>query len=139
MKPLYIKLTDIPKTNTRKEFLRRFTQGKAYRSYYDEDCTEIQCKSGAYRSITELHRLTLSRFPKTSLEAIVRIIRDLIDENGCIRMVYCNDVCKVVVRLYDKATNQYISDFSREKFYETKGVDGYSLSDYEKIIKNLLN
>ena len=132
----YVKESDVPLTVTRKDFIRKFIRSKAP-SWNDSGCTDLQCQSGRYRSITELHSIVLSRFPKTSFDAILRIVRDLINEDNPVTMVFCNDVKKVVLKYLDKGTNAYISNYSRSNFYETKGVDGYSLSDYEQLINKL--
>jgi len=133
---LYVKLTDVPKTDTRKDFIRKFIRGK-FASYSNEDCTKLQCESGRFRSITELHQIVLSRFPKTSFEAIIRIVRDLINEENPFTMVYCTTVEKVVLKYLGKATSSYISDYSRSNYYTVKGTDGYSLSDYEQLINKI--
>jgi len=133
---LYVKLTDVPKTDTRKDFIRKFIRGK-FASYSNEDCTKLQCESGRFRSITELHQIVLSRFPKTSFEAIIRIVRDLINEENPVTMVYCRTVEKVVLMYLDKATSGYVSDYSRKNLYNNKGTDGYSLSDYEQLINKI--
>ena len=133
---LYVKLTDVPKTDTRKDFIRKFIRGK-FASYSNEDCTKLQCDSGRFRSITELHQIVLSRFPKTSFEAIIRIVRDLINEENPFTMVYCTTVEKVVLKYLGKATSSYISDYSRNNYYTVKGTDGYSLCDYEQLINKI--
>jgi len=133
---LYVKLTDVPKTDTRKDFIRKFIRGK-FASYSNSDCTELQCESGRFRSITELHQIVLSRFPKTSFEAIIRIVRDLINEDNPISMVWCTKVNKVVLMYLDKSTREYMTDYSRKNYLNTKGIDGYSLNDYEQLINKI--
>lgn len=137
MEKIYVKFSDVPKTKTRKAFIRNFINAVSFPSYSDEECTIEQCSKNRYRSITELHQMTLVRFPKTSFEAVIRIIKELIDEDAKIAMIYCTQVNKVVLRYYDKATHKYITSYSRDNHYTTKGVDGYSLKDYEEIINKL--
>lgn len=139
MDPIYVKEEDIPVTETRKDFIRRFLRNTSPPSYSDRRCTIVQCTANRYRSITELHQLTLSRFPKTSFEAIIRIVKTLIDEDACVSMVWCTQVNKVVLKYFDKATKTYITNTSRNNYYDSKGVDGYSLRDYETMFNELTN
>jgi len=136
MTVLYVKPSDIETTSTRKDLIRKFFRGK-YRTYNDEQCTQLQCESGRFRSVTELYQIVLSRFPKTTFNAILRIIRDLIKEDANIAMIYCTQVNKVVLKYFDSATRTYMSNYSRSNYYDKKGEDDYSLSDYEQIINNL--
>lgn len=136
MEQLYVKETDIPKTNTRIEFIRKFIDLKP-NSYSDENCNVLQCERGRFRSITELHQIVLSRFPKTSFEAILRIVKELIRGDKPISMVWCTQVNKVVLRYLDSATREYISDYSIKHYYSKVGVDGYSLEDYNEILNKL--
>lgn len=136
MEVLYIKESDIPKTNTRIELLRKFINLKPA-TYSNESFDDLQCERGRFRSITELHQIVLSRFPKTSFEAILRIIKDLIREDKAITMVWCTQVNKVVLKYLDEATQAYISDYSLKNYYDKKGVDGYSLADYNEILIKL--
>lgn len=137
MSLIYVPESEVPSTSTRKDLVRRFIRGKSYVTYSDPQCTQIQCEKGKFRSVTEIHSIVMSRFPKTSLEAIVRIINELIDEDACITMIWCTQVNKVVLRYYNSATKTYMSSYSRERYYSTKGVDGYSLKDFEEIKNNL--
>lgn len=137
MSLIYVPESEVPLTSTRKDLVRRFIRGKSYRTYNDSQCTQLQCEKGKFRSVTEIHLMVMSRFPKTSLEAIVRIINELIEEDACITMVWCTQVNKVVLKYYDRATKEYMSSFSRKNYYTSKGVDGYSLKDFEEIKNNL--
>jgi len=78
---IYVKLSDVPNTTTRKQMVRYFLRGKAYQTYSDAACTVPQCKAVANRSVTELLQIVRSRFPVTSLEAIVRILKEFIQED----------------------------------------------------------
>lgn len=136
MEKIFIKTSDIINSNTRKDFVRKFLRGR-FETFEDESCTKLQCEKGKFRSITELHQIVLSRFPKTSFEAILRIVRDLINEENPVSMIWCTQVKKVVLRYYDRATRNYITSYSRDRYYNSKGIDGFSLSDYEKMLNNL--
>jgi len=133
---IFVKESDVPLTDTRKDFVRRFLRGR-FESYSDERHTRLQCEKGKYRSITEIHQIVLSRFPKTSFEAILRIVRDLINEDNPVSMIWCTQVNKVVLRYYDRATRTYMTSYSRDKYLNSKGVDGYSLADYERMLQEL--
>ncbi len=134
--PLFVKESDVQPTNTRKDFVRQFLRGK-FESYSDEQCNRLQCDKGRYRSITEIHQIVLGRFPKTSFQAILRIVRDLINEDNPVSMIWCTQVNKVVLRYYDKATRSYMTSYSRDRYLTSKGVDGYSLADYERMLQQL--
>lgn len=137
MNKIYIKESDIPLTRTRKDLIKKFLHAKAYTSYKDKECTILQCENSRYRSITELNDICRSRFPITSLKGVIKIIEDLINNDSSIILVYCPTVQKVVVKYDDSKTGKWISDFSKKNYYETKGVDGYSLKDFEDIKNSL--
>ncbi len=134
----YCKETDVPITKTRKRFLKEFLY-KRPRTYYKND--NIQCESGTSRSITELVSITRSRFPNTSLEAVIRIIAELNYKGRCY-VVWCTQVNKFVVHSgYDDGQTSY-SFFSNhaKKYYSTKtGVDGLSYEEIIKIKENEFN
>ena len=142
---IFVKETDVPKTRTRKSFIKKFLEGKRIPSYEDAEFCIIQCngqgedtsKKTAYRSVSELHLLTKSRFPATSLKAMVKILFELIDEDKAITLVWCNTINKVVVKYVSNTSAIWMSDYSKKNYYDRKGVDGYSLKDYEEI-KNKL-
>ena len=134
--PIFVKTSEIPETKTRKAFIREFLKNKAFTSYSNLSCTNVQCKSGANRSVTEIHQLTLSRFPKTSFEAILRIIKELIDEDAQIRLTYCTTISKVVL-MYSRPQKGYSSSNAVSNYLNTRGVDGYTLKEYEEVINNL--
>lgn len=135
--PIYVKEADVPLTKTRKGFIREFLKGRAFTSYKDSAFRTVQCNSGKNRSITEIHQMTLSRFPKTSFDAVLRIIRDLIVEDACVTMTYCTTINKVVLMYTSKATKSYMSTSARSNYYKREGVDGYTLEQYETAINNL--
>ena len=136
---IYIKESDIPITRFRKTFIRNLIMGEGAITYLDKECTKIQCdKKNAYRSISELHCIIKSRFPLTSLKALIAILKELIEEDKRIAMVWCTQINKVVIKyVKNTPTNYGMTSYSREKYYKTKGVDGYSLKDYEDIYKSL--
>ena len=141
-KIIYVKESDVPLTKTRTQLLRYFLRGKSIPTYDDPECTKLQCdgkgqdtKINAFRSITDLHAIVLSRFPKTSLEAVVKIIYDFIHKDKAVVLVWCNMINKVVVKYYNNSNASYITKYSRGNHLTTKGVDGYSLKDYDEMRK----
>ena len=141
-KIIYVKESDVPLTKTRTQLLRYFLRGKSIPTYDDPECTKLQCdgkgedsKVNAFRSITDLHMIVLSRFPKTSLEAVVKILYDFINKDKSVVIVWCKMINKVVVKYYNNSNGSYITKYSRENYLHTKGVDGYSLKDYDEIRK----
>ncbi len=134
--PIFVKTSEVPVTKTRKAFIRTFLENKAYTSYSNLSCTIKQCNPGTNRSVTEIHQMVLARFPKTTFEAILRIIKDLIDEDACIRLTYCTTIKKVVVMYTSKAQREYFSPHATSNM-DVRGVDGYTLQEYKEVINNL--
>lgn len=135
---IYVKLSDIPETKTRKGFIKRLLTSGGVLTYTDEACTQVQCaKKGAYRSVSELHSIVRSRFKFTSLEALLKILKEIIDEDHCVAMIWCTQIHKVVVKYQENTPKEYITPYSKSNYYETKGVDGWSLKDYDNIINQL--
>ena len=140
---IYVKEVDVPKTKTRKNFIKKFLTGKQIPSYEDPEFTIIQCNGkgenvdGASRSVTELWELTKSRFPATSMKAMVKILFELIEEDKSVVLVWCGTIQKVVVKYVPNTSAKWITDYSLKNHYTKKGVDGYSLEEYNEI-KNKL-
>lgn len=123
------RLDDIPKTKTRKEFLREFLRKTP--ATYDINDKE-QCKSNAHRSFSDLLALTQDRFPKTSEKAIIRIVAQLNIEGLC-DIVWCTQVNKFVVRGRKQQPGlPFMTNYSVNYFKDKIGVDGIS---YEHLIK----
>lgn len=139
MNYIYIKEDDIPLTKNRKTFIRNLIMNGGAITYLDPECTHVQCdKKNAYRSITELLLIVRSRFKITSLKSVITILKELIEEDKRIALVYCTQINKVVVKYIKNIPTTYgITDYSRRNFYDKKGIDGYSLKDYEDIYKSL--
>lgn len=135
MNLIYVKESDIPIFKTRKRFLVELLKSKGVITYNNKECTTIQCdKKSAYRSISELHLITKTRYKFTSLEALLKILKEIINEEKCISLVWCTQINKVVIKYMKGTPGTYITTYSRDKYYTSKGIDGYSLQDYEKII-----
>ena len=140
---IFVKEEDIPKTKTRKNFIKKFLTGKQIPSYEDPKFTIVQCNGkgenidGASRSVTELWELTKSRFPYTSLRAMIKILFELIEEDKSVVLVWCGTIQKVVVKYVPNTSAKWITDYSLKNHYTKKGVDGYSLEDYNEIKNNL--
>jgi hypothetical protein len=140
---IYVKESDVPKTRTRKSFIKKFLMGKKISSYENPEFTIIQCDGkgenvdGASRSITELWELTKSRFPATSMKAMVKILFEIIQEDQSVVLVWCDKIQKVVVKYVLNTSAQWITNYSVKNHYNKKGVDGYSLADYDEIKNNM--
>lgn len=137
---IYVKESDVPKTTSRKQLLRYFLRGKSIPTYSDPECTKLQCdgkgqdtKINAFRSITDLHMIVKSRFPITSLEGVVKLIFEFINEDKAVILVWCNMIKKVTVKYYNNKGASYLSSHAKSNYYEYKGTDGYSLADFEKM------
>lgn len=135
MSLIYVKESDIPVFKIRKRFLIELLKSKGVITYADKDCTIVQCdKKSAYRSISELHLIIKTRYKFTSLQSLLKILKEIINEEKCISLVWCTQINKVVIKYMKGVPGTYITTYSRDKYYTSKGVDGYSLQDYEKII-----
>lgn len=138
MENIYIKESDIPATKHRKTFIKKLIMQKGVITYSDENCTKVQCDNrSAYRSISELHIIVKTRFKITSLKALIKIIKSIIEEEKCIALVWCTQIEKVVVKYTKNMSAEYITTFSRDRYYDSKGIDGFSLRDYENIYNEL--
>lgn len=129
---IFVKLEDVPKTNTRIDFVEQFLKGK-FKTYSDEEGTETQCNKNQYRSVSELYYMTLTRFPKTSFNGFLKVIQKLIKKNKNVVLVYCTMINKVVLRYTDNSSAQYITKYSMERYFDTKGTDEISLQKLQKI------
>lgn len=138
MDKIYVKESDIPLTKTREGFIKKLIMQQGVITYSDPEYNNVQCdRKTAYRSISELHAIVSTRFKFTSLPALIKIIKKIINEEKCISLVWCTQINKVVVKYMKNASSEYITTFSRDRFYDSVGVDGYSLKDYEDIYKKL--
>ena len=136
--PIYVKLSDIPETKTRKGFIKKILLSHGVITYKDKECTKVQCaKKDAFRSVSELHMIVRSRFKYTSLESLMKIIKEIIDEEKCVALIWCTRIHKVVVKYQPNVPKAYVTVYSKSNFYKTKGIDGMSLEDYERIINGL--
>lgn len=140
---IYVKEEDVPKTETRKDLIRKFFRGQIIPSYTNPECTNLQCDGkgesgkGSSRSITELHEIVKSRFPVTSLKAIIKIIYQIMEEDKSVILVWCKKINKVVVKYENNKSANWITSYSRKNYFTTKGEDGYSLEDFEEIKETL--
>lgn len=109
-------------------------------TYSDAECTVLQCREGAYRSVTELLEIVQTYFPKTTLEGLLKIIMKVIEQNKNVELIWCTQVKKVVLKYNTNSglqKEQFITKYSLDRYKDTKGDDGYSISDYLKIINKL--
>ena len=54
-------------------------------------------------------------------------------------LVWCNMINKVVVKYYNNSNASYITKYSRSHYSTAKGVDGYSLKDFDDMRKKFSN
>jgi hypothetical protein len=138
-KILYVREEDIPLTKTRKSFLRQFLEKRS--STYHKN-GNIQCDSRSNRSISEVTSIIRSRFPITSVDAVIRIIAELNKDGRCY-LVWCTQVNKFVVVGGYNETNpcgkNFITNYSRKYYGEKIGVDGISYSQLIEIRKDQLS
>lgn len=129
---IFVSLRDVPKTNTRIDFVEQFLKGK-FITYSNEDESETQCFKNKYRSVSELYYMTVTRFSKTSFTGFLKVVQKLIKKNKNIVLVYCTTIKKVVLRYTDNSSAQYITAYSKDRYFDIKGVDEISLQELEKI------
>jgi len=125
-------------TKTRKCFIKKILTSKGVITYSNPECTKVQCaRKDAFRSVSELHLIVKSRFKYTSLQSLMKIIKEIIDEEKCVALIWCTVINKVVVKYQPNVPKEYITSYSKSNYYDAKGVDGMSLKDYETIINKL--
>ena len=71
-------------------------------TYYDPECTVMQCASGRNRSFTDVYALVLTYYPETKIEDLIYELATLevIDNEGNKKMLYnffCPDIKKPVM------------------------------------------
>lgn len=112
--PIYFK--EEKKSKTLKElFLNNLYGGKFFKTYYDEECTRLQCHI-ARRSVNDLYRIAKTYFPDVTLKEVLKVIT----EN--FMCFYCSTIEKLVfvqesntgfcTRLHSKYTADYIDSDS---------------------------
>lgn len=107
-------------------------------TYDDAECTRENCRAGAYRSVTDILTIVRTYYPVTSLEAILRIIKTISTKDKRIKLIWCTQINKVVLRYNsDDTSEEVMSRYSVNRYLNTKGGDGYSLNDYQQIINKL--
>lgn len=132
---MYIK--NIGKSYNRRTLVELFLHEKPA-TYDDADCTRENCRAGAYRSVTDILAIVRTYYPVTSLEAILRIIKAISAKDKRVKLIWCTQIHKVVLRYNSgDASDEVISRYSTDRYLNTKGEDGYSLNDYRQIINNL--
>lgn len=129
---LYISTDIIPKTRTRKGFLKEYFKLKCPATFHDSKFESAQSKARAFRSFTDLTALVRSRFRVTSLEAVIRITAEIFEEQKAeLHLVWCTRINKVVVK--PKPSSVFISSYSRRNHYTKTGEDGLSLKKVYEI------
>lgn len=119
------KVEDVPKTKTRKDFLREFFRTRPP-SYYMNG--KLQDKGKTHRSFSDLLILTQDRFKITSIQAIIRIVAQLNIEGKC-DIVWCTQVNKFVVRGgMNNPGLPFITKYSQDYYKNKEGVDGISFN-----------
>ena len=128
MNYIYCKETHISNTKTRKGFVKKFLE-ELPTTYDDKECKKIQCYSGRARSISDLHAIVKSRFPKTSVKAVIDIVKQL-NEKGKCDMVWCRQTEKFVVRQKNwEGKLPLVTKYSQDNYKNRRGIDGISFDD----------
>ena len=115
----------------RKSLIRLFVTEKPA-TYSNAECTNVQCPQGRFRSVTELLEIVQTYYPKTTL-----VIRDLVNSGENIALIWCTQVNKVVLKYVSAQQRAFVTQYSLERYANSKGVDGYSINDYQTLINNL--
>ncbi len=130
-----IYIRDKKSAYNRKTLVRLFVHEKP-ETYHDAECNSVQCRAGAFRSVTELLEIVQTYFPQTSLLDILKIIRQLTEEGENISLIWCTQVNKVVLKYVDPQFRAFMSQYSLDRYKRSKGVDGYSIQDYQNMLNN---
>lgn len=131
---IYIKETK--GSYNRKSLVKLFINEKP-ETYSNPEYTDVQCRAGAFRSVTEILEIVRTYYPKTTLLDILKIIKTLIEENAEVALVWCTQVKKVVLKYQSNQEKQFVTQYSVDRYLKKKGVDGYSIKDYQELINDL--
>lgn len=118
-------------------------------TYFDKECTEIQCERGKYRSIEELLMCVRTYYTNVSFETLMRNLCNLkITKNGIsyyFRPFACEDIKKTTVCMKSARQSHYfdLSNEKQESFYSCmdcfKMGGLYDQKDYDNNMKKLKN
>ena len=135
LEEIYCTEEDVPKTRTRKAFIKNFLLSGARTYYINSD--KLQCIMNKKRSITEILAVTKSRFKKTSINDVIRILDEL-SEDKIAKIVYCTVIKKFVVYINRSERGhpkpEFISNYTAKYFTDVMVVDGL---DYTSIMEIL--
>lgn len=131
MEVLYI--NTVKDFKTRREMIKYLMSGKSA-SYSDAACRNKQCDPGKNRSIDDLLAIVRSKFPKTSLNALVKHLTFLMGENRSTNFAWCTTIRNVVILDTPYFKNDYITSYSRRNYYHSVSNSGMSLEKIENII-----
>lgn len=76
-------------------FVKSYFIHKMPATYYDEECSKLQCSNRRARSFADMLELTQTYFPECTKEHLSFILRNLIDSK-VIRSLHCSHIGKIV-------------------------------------------
>ena len=117
-------------------FLKRYFRSLTLSTFFDEDCSKLQCSSGKNRSIDEMLIIVKTEYPKSHNKDIYKAFRKLLlehevrNEDAKLSLLFCKDIEKWVFMKYKHNCNtRYIlkySDSDLKTDFKGKGKESYN-------------
>lgn len=108
-------------------FVKSYFIHKMPATYYDEECSKLQCSNRRARSFADMLELTQTYFPECTKERLSFILRSLINSK-VIGSLHCSDVGKIVFYYsgfrgyncsYENNVRNKITIFVNDEIYAT--------------------
>lgn len=139
---IIVKTEDVPITKTRKGFLKKYFENTP--ATYDHGGNQT-CDAMLNRSVSDLLIMTRERFPKTSLNAVVRILHEL-NNDEVLKLTYCPSIkkvvtlaaCRMAALKFKEDEDNFITKVGRECM-DHLGIDGLTLNMIEDIKNKEVN
>lgn len=98
MDKIYVNYKKKYKETTEEFFNRLYESSYGFpTTYKDIDCTDKQCESGARRSFSDLYKLMKTYYSRITHKQLIKIINKKCTRNSKFHLIYCPDVCKIVL------------------------------------------
>ena len=123
-------------------FLKRYFKGFSIATFYDEECTKLQCSSAKNRSIDEMLVIVKTEYPKSNNKDIYKAFRKLLLEHEIkkgeskLSLLYCKDIDKWVFMKYKHNCNtRFILNYANS--VEKKDLNGKGKETYNSFMTKL--
>ena len=124
-------------------FLQRYFKNLTKRTYFDEQCTQLQCSTGKNRSIDEMLIIVKTEYPKSKNSDIYKAFRKLLlleelkSQGSRLALLYCKDINKwVFMRFKHNSNTRFLMDYSDS--VNKKDLNGEGIETFNSFIINKL-